>query len=383
MIEVEEKKTSVPTLRFPKYDDSWKEYRLGNICSNFKSGSTITSRKIYDKGSYPVYGGNGLRGFTDNFNHTGRYLLIGRQGALCGNINLIDGKNFISEHAIAVKGNELADTDWLAHKLKYFNLNRLSESSAQPGLSVKKLVRLKIVVPTLKEQQKIASFLSAIDKRIDLLEQKKAKLEEYKKGVMHKIFSREIRFKPRFEDLDLLPGTVADLAADFPDWEEKKLGEIAKKESSSISANTLEKNNGEFKIYGATGFLRNVDFYEQKEPYISIVKDGAGVGRTLLCDAFSSVLGTLDIIKPRKETNLIFLYYQLNQIRFTKYITGSTIPHIYFKDYSKEKLMVPCIEEQNKIAAFLGSIDEKIVLVEKQIKDSSQFKKGLLQQMFV
>ena len=136
-------------------------------------------------------------------------------------------------------------------------------------------------------------------------------------------------------------------------------------------------------MYGATGYLQSVDFYNHEEPYISIVKDGAGVGRTLLCDGYSSVLGTLDVIKPKADANLNFVYYQLNSIRFTKYITGSTIPHIYFKDYSKEKLLIPCSAEQNKIASFLISIDNKIEMTEKQIEGSNQFKKGLLQQMFV
>lgn len=149
---------AVPKLRFK--DDNredypaWTNERLGNICSNFKSGRSIVSSEIHDTGEYPVYGGNGLRGFCNKFTHNGEYVLIGRQGALCGNINHIIGKTYVSEHAIAVQGSNIALTMWLKYKLYAMNLNRYSESSAQPGLSVEKLIRLKVNLPCLNEQQK-------------------------------------------------------------------------------------------------------------------------------------------------------------------------------------------------------------------------------------
>lgn len=232
------------------------------------------------------------------------------------------------------------------------------------------ILRIRLNIPTLPEQTRIATFLTAVDKRIHLLQKKKAELKQYKKGVMQKLFSQTIRFKNEHGN-------------DFPDWEEKKLGEVCLKQSSNISANTLTENSGNYKIYGATGFLQNVDFYKEEAPYISIVKDGAGVGRTLLCEAKSSVLGTLDIIKPKDNNNLNFIFSLLNRIRFTKYITGSTIPHIYYRDYSKEKVLIPEPAEQLKIANFLSSIDKSIEKLSKQIEDSTLFKKGLLQKMFV
>ncbi len=91
----------------------------------------------------------------------------------------------------------------------------------------------------------------------------------------------------------------------------------------------------------------------------------------------------MDIIKPKINANLYFIYSLLNNIDFTKYITGSTIPHIYFKDYSKEKIKLPSIKEQTKISNFLSAIDDKIEKVDTQIEHTQQFKKGLLQQLFV
>jgi type I restriction enzyme M protein len=176
-------------------------------------------------------------------------------------------------------------------------------------------------------------------------------LKNYHQGVKQLLLSGEVRFN----DQNNQP---------YPNWKESKLGDVCLKNSSNISANALESSFGDYKIYGATGFLQNVDFYREEEPYISIVKDGAGVGRTLLCEGKSSVLGTLDILKPKGANDINFLFAILNNIRFEKYITGSTIPHIYFKDYSKEKILVPTPEEQNKIGHFLAMINRLISIIQ-------------------
>ena len=179
-------------LRF-KDDDGlefaeWKEHELGDLCSTFKSGLGITSEKINEQGEYPVFGGNGLRGYSDSYTHDGFYVLIGRQGALCGNINRSRGKAYISEHAIAVCANESADTQWLAYRLDYMKLNRLSESSAQPGLSVNKIVKIKLHAPSKAEQTKIANFLTSIDDKITATQTQLAAVKQYKQGLLQQMF---------------------------------------------------------------------------------------------------------------------------------------------------------------------------------------------------
>lgn len=195
--------------------------------------------------------------------------------------------------------------------------------------------------------------------------------------MMQKIFPStssgqvpEIRFKD-------------DNGGEFGDWEEKSLGEVSSKQSSNVSANKIEENFGEYIIYGASGVLKRVDFYPQENDYISIIKDGAGVGRIFYCEGKTSVLGTMEMIKPNKGIDTYFLYCLLNNIDFTKFITGSTIPHIYFKDYSKVNCGIPSLEEQTKIAQFLSAIDDKIGLVGNQIVETVAYKKGLLQGMFI
>jgi len=250
-----------------------------------------------------------------------------------------------------------------------YQVNQTS-GSKMPRADWDYISQIKFNYPQSKEQQKIANFLTAIDNRIQTLEKKKTLLEQYKKGVMQKIFKQELRFKDEYGKA-------------FPEWEEKKLGEVCSKKSSNISANKIGENFGEYIIYGASGVLKKVDFYKEENDYVSIIKDGAGVGRIVYCKGKSSVLGTMEIIKPNSKLNTYFLYCLLENVNFKKYITGSTIPHIYFKDYKKEKCNIPPLEEQTKIANFLSAIDISVELVTKKIEHTKTFKKGLLQQMFV
>lgn len=173
---------------------NWSLLRIEDICSTFKSGFGITSNNIFDEGDYPVYGGNGLRGYTATYTHEGNYVLIGRQGALCGNITLVSGKSYVSEHAIAVQTNSQNDLQYLAYNLSLLDLNRFSESSAQPGLSVEKLLRLKLLLPPLPEQRKIALILSTWDRAIEKTEKLIAKSLQLKKGLMQQLLTGKVRF---------------------------------------------------------------------------------------------------------------------------------------------------------------------------------------------
>ncbi len=175
--------------------EDWEVRILNDLCMTFQSGFGITSESIDEEGKYAVYGGNGLRGYTDSFTHDGEFVLIGRQGALCGNIVKIEGKNYVSEHAIAVQTNQLNDNQFLAYKLEFLDLNRFSESSAQPGLSVNKLLKLKISTPGLNEQKKIASSLSLMDRSIIIYSHHLTELKVQKKGLMQQLLTGQIRVK--------------------------------------------------------------------------------------------------------------------------------------------------------------------------------------------
>lgn len=145
---------------------------MGELASEFKSGEFISAEKILESGPYPVYGGNGLRGYTTSYNHDGLYALIGRQGALCGNVNIADGKAYFTEHAVAVKANALNETLFLYYLCDTLNLGQYSGQSAQPGLAVSNLVEVEAMVPARAEQAQIAHTLSGLDNLITLHQRK-------------------------------------------------------------------------------------------------------------------------------------------------------------------------------------------------------------------
>lgn len=244
------------------------------------------------------------------------------------------------------------------------------------------LKTLKLNLPFLPEQEKIAWFLTTVDEKIEKIREKKKALQEYKKGLMQKIFS--VPLSSSSEAKDLKEGKDYFRFPGFSqDWEEKKLGEICKKKSSNISANTLEGNRWNYKIYWAAWLFKKIDFYQEENDYLAIIKDWAGVWRILFCKGKSSVLWTLDKIKSKGWTSLYFLLMLFQKVDFLKYIIGSTIPHIYFKDYSKEKIKIPSLSEQKKIADFLSAIDEKIEKIDSELDWVVEWKKGLLQGLFV
>jgi type I restriction enzyme S subunit len=166
----------------------WEVEKVGEVCT-MKSGEGITSKSIYDLSDYPVYGGNGLRGFTNSYTHDGEYTLVGRQGALCGNITRVSGKFHASEHAVVVSVESEIDIDWLSQKLDTMNLNQYSEASAQPGLSVNKILRLPISKPPYKEQKMIAERLLSIDIKLQTEQYFLHKQQQIKAGLMNDLLS--------------------------------------------------------------------------------------------------------------------------------------------------------------------------------------------------
>ena len=185
----DKKVLNVPNLRFPEFTNEWGNITIKEACSEFQSGKNIKAEMITGQGLYPVYGGNGLRGFTESYNHDGDYILIGRQGALCGNIRKVTGKTYVTEHAIAVCASKENETTFLQYLFQKMKLGQYSDQSAQPGLAVNKLLRLNINVPSKIEQAKIAKILSLIDERI--ITQNKI-IEKYESLIQAIIYQKKM-----------------------------------------------------------------------------------------------------------------------------------------------------------------------------------------------
>jgi len=200
-IDNEQKTLNVPNLRFPEFEGEWQENYVNEICNEFKSGKAIKADLILDVGTYPVFGGNGLRGYTSTYNHDGLFVLIGRQGALCGNVRSVIGKTYITEHAIAVNGNNKSDTNFLHYLFLQMDLGRFSDQSAQPGLAVNKLLKLKVITPRIDEQRKIANLLRLLDERIATQNKIIEKLESLIKGISNRLLYADNSMSIRIEEM--------------------------------------------------------------------------------------------------------------------------------------------------------------------------------------
>jgi len=146
----------------------WKSYKLADVCSRLRSGKTISAASVSPNGKYAVVGGNGVRGYTEKSNFKGQCVVVGRQGAYCGNVRYFDGEFYMTEHAVVIVGNEYANTHYLAYLLSTMELGHLSAQSAQPGLSIQTLSKLDIYLPPLSQQQRIVDLLGALDHKIEI-----------------------------------------------------------------------------------------------------------------------------------------------------------------------------------------------------------------------
>ena len=293
------------------------------------------------------------------------------------------------------------ENDLISSKFIYINfftpflikqISTISFGSAQPQLTVKEINKFKFSIPSLPEQQKIASFLSAVDEKIQHLTKKKELLDRYKKGVMQQLFSGQLRFK----DENGNP---------YPDWEEKRLGEVfGVIRGKGISKEQLV-DNGETKciLYGQLYTTYNEVVFDvlsrtdTNEGVLSMKGDllvpssttttGIDLANVTALNEEGVLLGgDISILRSKIDSNNVFYAYYLSnhkKYEIAAFAQGSTIVHLSYNHFKVMIIDIPVIEEQQKIATYLSSIDTKIERVNNQITQTQTFKKGLLQQMFV
>ena len=165
-------------------------------------------------------------------------------------------------------------------------------------------------------------------------------------------------------------------------WVKKSISEICDKASSNIAQNKIADIDGDYPVYGASGYVQNVDFYHRDTPYIGIVKDGSGVGRVNIYPAYSSLLGTMQYIIPKEGYQLGYVAYALKGLNLSSFASGAAIPHIYFKDYGKCKIDVPPLIEQERIVAELDLLSGIIEKKKEQLKAYDQLAQSIFYTMF-
>lgn len=397
---------NLPALRFPEFSEEWKIRKLGDFCE-FTQGVQIPRseqlKKHHDGYIRYLY----IRDFfTDNFlyyvknqyptkiikeneimvvntGNTAGKAFKGKKGVLSNNAFKIsfDQKFFNSNFLFIVLTSEK-----IQRQIKgFFN------SGGQPHLGHKNIALVSIGIPSDEEQKKIAGFLSAVDERIEQITRKKALLEQYKKGMMQKLFSQELRFK----DNNGNP---------FPDWEEKQLGDIAEfKKGKGIAKSDID-DNGQNKcirygelytkyreiiktIVSQTNTKKEKSVLSEENDILMPTSDVTpnGLATASALDKSGIILGgDILIIRSKNILNSYFSYFvAANKNKIIRLVSGVTVYHIYGSDMATLQLNIPALPEQQKISDFLSSLDDKINLITTELTQAQEFKKGLLQQMFV
>ncbi len=387
---------NIPKLRFPEFlnEPEWQKIKLNKL-GKLVSGLTYSPDDIREDGLLVLRSSNVQDGEiklednvyvrTDikgaNLSKPNDILICVRNGskALIGKNALIPDNMPLCTHGafMTVFRAELPKFVFQLFKTKDYERQVNADLGATiNSINGNKFIKYEFYVPTTeKEQQKIADCLNSIDSLITAQNQKVELLKEHKNGLLQNLFPKDGESVSKYR----FPEFIND-----GELEEKQLDDIIKSYSSSIALNKLQLKGKGYPVYGADTIVGYIDEFQHEKEYISIVKDGSGVGRLNFCQSQSSILGTLTCLKSKNETlyDLKWIYYLLNTIDFSTYIKGAGIPHIYYSDYKNENILVPKIKEQKKIADFLTSIDKKINLQIRKVESLKEHKKALLQQLF-
>lgn len=383
--------------------DDWQVMTLAKVCK-MKSGESITSANIDEFSEYPCFGGNGLRGFTNRFTHDGKYALVGRQGALCGNVLGVNGKFFASEHAVVVTPFEQTDIQWLTYVLEDMKLNQYSESSAQPGLSVVKILNLDLAVPPVKaEQEAIAEALSDADALIEAVEQLLVKKRQVKEGAMQELLTGKRRLSGFENKLEYKKTEVGMLPED---WKVSTLGAVCSFENGDRGRNYPSRTS--FASDGVpfinAGHVEDGHIKINELNYIPKEKfDLLNSGKVLAGDIVFCLRGSLGkfgivstnfgdgaiasslvIVRPKPaRINREYLYWYFRSSycaqMIDKWSGGAAQPNLGVQDLVRFTIPIPPTEdEQTAIAEILSDMDAEITALEEKLSKAWRVKQGML-----
>ena len=378
---------SLPNMRFKGFTDKWEQEKLGNIAT-VEMNKRIYKNQTNEKGEIPFYKigtfGKKADSFISNklFNeYKKKYpypkvgdILISASGTI-GNTIVYKGEDayFQDSNIVWLNINHNIILNSFLYSFYQIVHWRGIEGSTIKRLYNSNILSTSINYPSVNEQQKIGNLFTKLDKLLYLQQQKIDKLDLLKKALLQKLFpihdakTPELRFK-EFED----------------DWKKTRIGKIVQYSNSTYSVKDLKQKKGKnsYAVYDATGRQYYSNSFDMDKKYIAIIKDGSNVGAVKLLPARTSVLSTMGYLGAH-NSDIAFDYYLFKKLNFKKYKVGSGIPHIYFSDYKIQVELVPQLSEQQKIGNLLFKSDKLIELENKKLQNLQQFKKCLLQNMFV
>ena len=375
-MEVKLKQGMTPKLRFPGFSGGWEKKTLGEISEFFDNKRIPLKSTDRQKraGKYPYYGASGIIDYIDDYIFDGEYIILGEDGA-----NIIDrssrlvflakGKFWVNNHAHVFQAHD--SNYFLTEYLESLKYDKYNTGTAQPKLNSEVLKNLPIIIPPASEQKKIASFLTVIDNWINNLGTQREQLEQYKKGMMQKIFSQEIRFKD-------------ENGKDFPDWKERMLGDFAK--ITTGSSNREDSTElGDYVFFDRSMDARASRKYIFDDEALIVAGEGLDFKPRYYHGKFDLHQRAYAILKNGAEVEWKYLYYYIYQFRryFSRMAVGTTIPSLRLPIFQKMQVKLPTKSEQEKISQFLTVIDEAVESKATMIAMAIEWKKGLVQQMFV
>lgn len=381
-----------PNLRFRsrQIDSAWHRVTLEQICQ-IQAGKFVSADRIKegcDHSLFACYGGNGLRGYTATYTHEGVYPLIGRQGALCGNINLCKGRFHATEHALVVTPNEGIITEWLNYALQLLNLNQYAIGQAQPGLSVQVIGKTVLAVPPcVDEQCQIADCLTSLDALIDRAKAKLEALGLHKEGLMQRLFPNEGISRPKLRFHDFKKSPV---------WELRKAKELFVNRvepgadnlpiySVMMKDGMVKRSSLDRKIDDILEPTRNKKAYKGDIAY-NMMRMWQGAFGVAPEDCMVSPAYV--ILQPHAYVCPEFIGYLFKLPQYLRLLTthsqGITKDRLrlYYKDFAHIPIRIPALEEQQCIAACLASLDCLIAAQSQQLGLLTTHKTGLMQQLF-
>ena len=294
----------------------FKDYRLGDVCQRLSSGKSITSKDIHEKGEFPVFGGNGLRGYSNISNFEGDCALIGRQGAQCGNVHYFVGKGYITEHAIVAVASKDNNTRYLSYVLSSMNLGRLSGQSAQPGLSVGTLAKQIISLPPKAYQERVVSIISPLEDKILINREINDNLEK-----QLELMYRKLKMNSECSE----SATIDSFCSIF----------TGKKNANQFDA------DGMYKFFTCGDTPLRINSFIHDGAAIIISGNGSYTGRTTFYKGRFDLYQRTYACTPLENVNPDFIYglYPIIKHELQRRINGGThgssIPYIVFNDIAK------------------------------------------------
>ena len=383
-------------MRFPEFSGQWEKHTIGELCEEFKSGKNIKAENIQEGGVYPVFGGNGLRGYADRYNHEGDYVLIGRQGALCGNVRFVTGKTYITEHAIAAKATNNNYTRFLEYLFVRLNLGQFSDQSAQPGLAVNKLLKIETFVPSKEEQYKIASLLKFLDERIATQNKIIEDLKLLRDGISDAMFCTPKQSAPRKR-----------IKGFYSDWQKVHLKDICSRVSQK---NTNGRCDLVLTIAAKYGLVSQLDFFnksvasENLEGYYLLQKGDFAYNKSYSSEYTCGAVKRLEryeegVLSPLyicfrpdpSKVNSDYLSYYFESTKWYREIMDISVEgarnhgllNISVVDYFNTIHRIPNMDEQKCIANVIKAIMHKISSEQTILDCYIKQRIFLLRQMFI